>query len=228
MGQARQTRVARLPRAEAPVAEHSTVQDFAITSETDGSATFDWSYLEYGSPVRIFLKQVRSLALGIAEGAYREAYQYAQKRVQFGSSIDQIPAVYRMLLSMRAEIEATRAYAEHTGERMRVLEPEEVAEALLKGMEKNKAIIVPGSGQVKRQAEAEGLDAVFTDAGFQWREPGCSMCLAMNPHTLRPRERCASTSNRNFEGRQGMGGRTHLVSPAMAAAAAINGHFTQI
>lgn len=90
------------------------------------------------------------------------------------------------------------------------------------------ALIVPGSGLVKRQAEEEGLDQIFKAAGFEWREPGCSMCLAMNADRLEPRERCASTSNRNFEGRQGQGGRTHLVSPAMAAAAAIAGHFTDV
>jgi len=88
------------------------------------------------------------------------------------------------------------------------------------------AMIVPGSGIIKRQAEEEGLDIIFTDAGFDWRQPGCSMCLAMNDDVLKPGERCASTSNRNFEGRQGKGGRTHLVSPLMAAAAAIAGHFT--
>jgi 3-isopropylmalate/(R)-2-methylmalate dehydratase large subunit len=87
------------------------------------------------------------------------------------------------------------------------------------------AMVVPGSSTVKRQAEAEGLDRIFTEAGFDWREAGCSMCLGMNPDTLDPGERCASTSNRNFEGRQGRGGRTHLVSPAMAAAAAVAGHF---
>jgi 3-isopropylmalate/(R)-2-methylmalate dehydratase large subunit len=90
------------------------------------------------------------------------------------------------------------------------------------------ALVVPGSGPVKAQAEREGLDRVFRDAGFQWREPGCSMCLGMNPDRLEAGERCASTSNRNFEGRQGPGGRTHLVSPAMAAAAAIAGHFVDI
>ena len=90
------------------------------------------------------------------------------------------------------------------------------------------AMVVAGSGLVKKQAEDEGLDKIFTDAGFEWREPGCSMCLAMNADRLEPGERCASTSNRNFEGRQGQGGRTHLVSPAMAAAAAIAGHFTDI
>jgi 3-isopropylmalate/(R)-2-methylmalate dehydratase large subunit len=90
------------------------------------------------------------------------------------------------------------------------------------------AMVVPGSGQVKKQAEEEGLDRIFREAGFEWREAGCSMCLAMNPDKLSPGERCASTSNRNFEGRQGKGGRTHLVSPAMAAAAAVAGHFVDI
>ena len=91
-----------------------------------------------------------------------------------------------------------------------------------------RALAVPGSHRVKAQAEAEGLDKVFLAAGFEWREPGCSMCLAMNPDKLAPGERCASTSNRNFEGRQGYKGRTHLVSPAMAAAAAIAGHFVDV
>ncbi len=90
------------------------------------------------------------------------------------------------------------------------------------------AMVVPGSGLVKQQAEAEGIDKLFIEAGFEWREPGCSMCLAMNADKLNPKERCASTSNRNFEGRQGRGGRTHLVSPAMAAAAAIDGHLTDV
>ena len=90
------------------------------------------------------------------------------------------------------------------------------------------AMVVPGSGLVKEQAESEGLDVIFRAAGFDWREPGCSMCLAMNPDKLKPGERCASTSNRNFEGRQGRGGRTHLMSPAMAAAAAIAGHLADV
>ncbi len=90
------------------------------------------------------------------------------------------------------------------------------------------ALVVPGSGLIKQQAEAEGLDRIFVEAGFEWREPGCSMCLGMNADRLAAGERCASTSNRNFEGRQGQGGRTHLVSPAMAAAAAVNGHFVDV
>jgi 3-isopropylmalate/(R)-2-methylmalate dehydratase large subunit len=90
------------------------------------------------------------------------------------------------------------------------------------------AMVVPGSGLVKHQAEEEGLDRVFVEAGFEWREPGCSMCLAMNADRLEPGERCASTSNRNFEGRQGRGGRTHLMSPAMAVAAAVTGRLTDV
>ena len=106
------------------------------------------------------------------------------------------------------------------------------AAAVVKGKRKaptvRLALVVPGSGVVKQQAEREGLDRVFRDAGFEWREPGCSMCLGMNPDRLEAGERCASTSNRNFEGRQGDGGRTHLVSPAMAAAAAVAGHFVDV
>jgi 3-isopropylmalate/(R)-2-methylmalate dehydratase large subunit len=90
------------------------------------------------------------------------------------------------------------------------------------------AMVVPGSGLIKHQAEEEGLDQIFLDAGFEWRDAGCSMCLAMNADKLEPGQRCASTSNRNFEGRQGRGGRTHLMSPAMAAAAAIEGHITDV
>ena len=91
-----------------------------------------------------------------------------------------------------------------------------------------RVLVVPGSGLVKKQAEEEGLHRIFIEAGFEWRDPGCSMCLAMNADRLEAGERCASTSNRNFEGRQGAGGRTHLVSPAMAAAAAIAGHFVDV
>ena len=91
-----------------------------------------------------------------------------------------------------------------------------------------RTVVVPGSQQIKKQAEAEGLDKIFVEAGFEWREPGCSMCLAMNEDRLAPGERCASTSNRNFEGRQGRGGRTHLMSPAMAAAAAVTGKLTDV
>ena len=106
------------------------------------------------------------------------------------------------------------------------------AAAIIKGKKVasslKQALVVPGSGLVKAQAEREGLAEIFLAAGFEWRAAGCSMCLAMNPDRLLPGEHCASTSNRNFEGRQGYGGRTHLVSPAMAAAAAVNGHFVDV
>jgi 3-isopropylmalate/(R)-2-methylmalate dehydratase large subunit len=111
------------------------------------------------------------------------------------------------------------------------LEDLRAAARVVRGYKINRAVhgmVVPGSQAIKRAAEEEGLDRIFTEAGFEWRESGCSMCLGMNPDTLQPGERCASTSNRNFEGRQGRGGRTHLVSPAMAAAAAIIGHFTDV
>ena len=104
----------------------------------------------------------------------------------------------------------------------RIVEGKKIHESLDYGM------IVPGSGLVKEQAEAEGLDKIFIAAGFEWREPGCSMCLGMNPDQLKPGQRAASTSNRNFEGRQGYRGRTHLVSPAMAAAAALTGRFVDV
>ena len=106
-----------------------------------------------------------------------------------------------------------------------------LAADLLKGKkiaENVSAMVVPGSGLVKEQAEKEGIDKIFKEAGFEWREPGCSMCLGMNPDQLKPKERCASTSNRNFEGRQGRGGRTHLVSPGMAIAAAIKGYLADV
>jgi 3-isopropylmalate/(R)-2-methylmalate dehydratase large subunit len=111
------------------------------------------------------------------------------------------------------------------------LEDLRAAARVVKGHDVHKsvrAMVVPGSQNIKRAAEAEGLDQIFLKAGFEWREAGCSMCLGMNPDILEPGERCASTSNRNFEGRQGRGGRTHLVSPAMAAAAAITGHFVDV
>ena len=116
----------------------------------------------------------------------------------------------------------TNSRIEDLREAARVVKGQKVADRI------SLAMVVPGSGPVKAQAEAEGLDQIFLDAGFEWRDPGCSMCLAMNADRLEPGERCASTSNRNFEGRQGQGGRTHLLSPAMAAAAAIKGHVTNV
>jgi len=132
-----------------------------------------------------------------------------------GTKITDIPIDYVFIGSCtNGRIEDFRAAAE-------VVKGRKIADGV-------SGIIVPGSGLVKQQAEEEGLDKIFLDAGFEWREPGCSMCLAMNDDRLKPEQRCASTSNRNFEGRQGFKGRTHLVSPAMAAAAGIAGHFVDI
>jgi 3-isopropylmalate/(R)-2-methylmalate dehydratase large subunit len=116
----------------------------------------------------------------------------------------------------------TNSRIEDLRDAARVVDGKRVADSV------KQAMVVPGSGLVKAQAEAEGLDQIFVEAGFEWRDPGCSMCLAMNADRLGPGEHCASTSNRNFEGRQGTGGRTHLVSPTMAAAAAVAGHFVDV
>jgi len=116
----------------------------------------------------------------------------------------------------------TNSRIEDLREAASVVDGKRVADSVIQAM------VVPGSGLVKEQAESEGLDVIFREAGFEWRDPGCSMCLAMNADRLGPGEHCASTSNRNFEGRQGAGGRTHLVSPAMAAAAAVAGHFVDV
>jgi len=153
----------------------------------------------------------------IAEGNKREAVERALKYMglQGGEKITDI-AVDRVFIGS-----CTNARIEDLREVAKVVDGKRVNGSV-------NAMIVPGSGLVKAQAEAEGLDKIFVAAGFEWREPGCSMCLAMNPDKLAPGERCASTSNRNFEGRQGYKGRTHLVSPAMAAAAAIAGHFVDV
>jgi 3-isopropylmalate/(R)-2-methylmalate dehydratase large subunit len=144
----------------------------------------------------------------------RRALEYMNLRP--GLPITEIP-IDRVFIGSctNSRIEDLRAAA-------RVVEGRKVADNV------RQALVVPGSGLVKQQAEAEGLDRIFIEAGFEWRDPGCSMCLAMNADRLEPGERCASTSNRNFEGRQGQGGRTHLVGPAMAAAAAVSGHFIDV
>jgi 3-isopropylmalate/(R)-2-methylmalate dehydratase large subunit len=153
----------------------------------------------------------------LADPAQREAAERALRYMALepGTPIREI-AIDRVFIGSctNARIEDLRAAAEVVGGRR-------VAPSV-------RAMVVPGSATVKRQAEAEGLDRVFVDAGFEWRQAGCSMCLGMNPDILSPGERCASTSNRNFEGRQGAGGRTHLVSPTMAAAAAITGRLTDV
>ena len=153
----------------------------------------------------------------IAEENKREAVERALKYMGLhgGEKITEI-AIDRVFIGS-----CTNARIEDLREVAKVVDGKQV-NANVKGM------IVPGSGLVKAQAESEGLDKIFVKAGFEWREPGCSMCLAMNPDKLAPGERCASTSNRNFEGRQGYKGRTHLVSPAMAAAAAVAGHFVDV
>jgi 3-isopropylmalate/(R)-2-methylmalate dehydratase large subunit len=154
---------------------------------------------------------------GVTDDKKREAIERALNYMGLkgGERISDI-AVDRVFIGSctNARIEDLRAVA-------KVVDGRKVSERV-------NAMIVPGSGLVKEQAEMEGLDKIFVKAGFEWREPGCSMCLAMNPDKLAPGERCASTSNRNFEGRQGYKGRTHLVSPAMAAAAAIAGHFVDV
>jgi 3-isopropylmalate/(R)-2-methylmalate dehydratase large subunit len=133
-----------------------------------------------------------------------------------GTRMEDVPVSYVFIGSCtNSRIEDLRAAAE-------VLRARKVHDDI------RQALVVPGSGLVKRQAEAEGLDRIFIEAGFEWREPGCSMCLAMNPDKVPPGERCASTSNRNFVGRQGPGARTHLLSPAMAAAAAVKGRFADV
>ena len=153
--------------------------------------------------------------------------EYANKREGYERALEYMDLTAELPLT---EIKLDRVFiGSCTNSRIEDLR---AAAAVIKGRSVAKSIIqamvVPGSGLVKQQAEVEGLDKLFTDAGFEWREPGCSMCLAMNADRLEPGERCASTSNRNFEGRQGQGGRTHLVSPAMAAAAAIAGHFVDV
>ena len=153
-----------------------------------------------------------------ADAVKREGMERALKYMglQAGTPLSEIPVDVVFIGSCtNSRIEDLRAAAA-------------VAQGRRKADNVNRVLVVPGSGLVKQQAEAEGLDKIFTAAGFEWREPGCSMCLAMNADRLNPQERCASTSNRNFEGRQGNGGRTHLVSPAMAAAAAVTGRFTDV
>ena len=136
--------------------------------------------------------------------------------------LDQGTAIKEIALDKVFIGSCTNSRIEDLREAAEIVKGEKVAESI------KLAMVVPGSGPVKQQAEQEGLDLIFLNAGFEWREPGCSMCLAMNADQLASGERCASTSNRNFEGRQGRGGRTHLVSPAMAAAAAIKGHFVNV
>ena len=169
---------------------------------------------EMVAPVSGHVPQLDQARDGVQREGWTRALAYMDLKA--GMPISEIPIDKVFIGSCtNARIEDLRAAAE-------VAKGRKVAKSV------KQAMVVPGSGLVKQQAEAEGLDKVFTEAGFEWREPGCSMCLAMNADRLEPGEHCASTSNRNFEGRQGQGGRTHLVSPAMAAAAAIAGHFVDV
>ncbi len=196
---------------------------------TDEGAAFDTSVTLDGSEIEPHVTWGTTPAQSVPvtgrvpspdEAANAGAKELAERSLQYmgltaGTAIEDIP-IDRVFLGSctNSRIEDLRAAAE-------VVKGRTVAKTV-------RAMVVPGSGLVKWQAEQEGLDKVFRDAGFEWRDAGCSMCLGMNPDILLPGERCASTSNRNFEGRQGRGGRTHLVSPQMAAAAAIAGHFVDI
>jgi len=210
-------------------ADWEAAVEYWRTLRTDDGATFDRSitidaadlvpYVTWGTnPAQsVAVSDVVPEPDGFAEPSQREAaaHALAYMGLRPGTRIEDI-AIDRVFIGSctNGRIEDLRAAAAVVGGRR-------VADGV-------GAMVVPGSNQVRAQAEAEGLDRVFTDAGFEWREAGCSMCLGMNPDILLPGERCASTSNRNFEGRQGRGGRTHLVSPAMAAAAAIEGHFVDV
>jgi 3-isopropylmalate/(R)-2-methylmalate dehydratase large subunit len=203
--------------------------DYWRTLPTDEGATFDKSVILDGSKIPPFVTWGTNPGHGTsvlgsvpdpASFESQAAQESAARALEYmdleaGTPITEI-AIDRVFLGSctNGRIEDLRAAA-------KVIEGKQVASTV-------NAMVVPGSGLVKMQAEQEGLDAIFRDAGFDWRDPGCSMCLAMNPDVLLPGERSASTSNRNFEGRQGPGGRTHLVSPEMAAAAAIAGHFVDV
>ena len=169
---------------------------------------------EMVAPVTASVPVPESMATATRRDAAARALEYMG--LQAGTPITAIPA-HRVFIGS-----CTNSRIEDLREAAAVVRGRRVADSV------KQALVVPGSGEVKAQAEAEGLDRVFVDAGLEWREPGCSMCLAMNADKLGRGEHCASTSNRNFEGRQGFGGRTHLVSPAMAAAAAIAGHFVDV
>ena len=196
---------------------------------SDDGATFDREVVLDGAEIQPFVtwgtNPGQSVPVGgavpdpdsFSEPVEREAAQRALEymALEAGTPIQEI-AIDRVFLGSctNGRLEDLRAAA-------KIVEGKRVASGV-------SAMVVPGSGLVKAQAEQEGLDAIFTAAGFEWRDAGCSMCLGMNPDILLPGERCASSSNRNFEGRQGPGGRTHLVSPQMAAAAALAGHFVDV
>jgi len=191
---------------------------FDAVVEMDGSAIapqVSWGTSpEMVLPVTATLPVLDTAADAVQRNSWERAYQYMGLKPQQAITDISLDRVF-IGSCTNSRIEDLRAAAA-------VIKGRKVASSI------KQAMVVAGSGLVKKQAEAEGLDKLFTAAGFEWREPGCSMCLAMNADKLMPGEHCASTSNRNFEGRQGNGGRTHLVSPAMAAAAAIAGHFVDV
>jgi 3-isopropylmalate/(R)-2-methylmalate dehydratase large subunit len=210
-------------------AEWERALDYWRTLPSDPGAGYDRSvrlrgeelvpYVTWGTnpgmvvPVTGHVPEPASMASPEDQAATERALQYMDLRP--GTAIEDI-SIDRVFIGS-----CTNARLEDLRDAARIARGKRVHAGV-------QALVVPGSMKVKQEAEAEGLDAVFREAGFEWREPGCSMCLGMNPDILLPGERCASTSNRNFEGRQGKGGRTHLVSPAMAAAAAVAGHFVDI
>jgi len=200
------------------------------TLQSDEGAHFD----------RVVVLQAEDIAPQVSWGSSPEMVSAVSQRVPDPASIDDperrhgvARALEYMGLSAGTPLTDIRVDRVFIGSCTNSrIEDLRAAAAIARGRRKAESVkqvlVVPGSGQVKAQAEAEGLDRIFVEAGFEWREPGCSMCLAMNADKLLPGEHCASTSNRNFEGRQGFGGRTHLVSPAMAAAAAVYGHFVDV
>ncbi|MBL7013096.1 MAG: 3-isopropylmalate dehydratase large subunit [Candidatus Marinimicrobia bacterium] len=192
------------------------------TLTSDTSASFDKKIILNGSDIQPQVTWGTSpeLSLNIHDKIPRKNPEYLNALTYMG--LNESTSISDYLLDKIFIGSCTNSRIEDLRDAAQIVKGKKVASTI------KLAMVVPGSGLVKKQAEAEGLDRVFKDAGFEWRDPGCSMCLAMNADRLAPGERCASTSNRNFEGRQGQGGRTHLVSPVMAAAAAINGYFVDV
>ena len=218
-------------RKYTPKNYESLVQDWNENLKTDPSAKFDKTYVlhidniapqvSWGTNPGMTCDVTESIPNSgdysngdlNQEKALEKALEYMD--LKSGTPITEI-AIDRVFIGS-----CTNARLEDLIEASKVVKGQKISKHV-------RAMVVPGSQMVKQQAEEMGLDKIFTDANFEWREAGCSMCLGMNPDILSPGERCASTSNRNFEGRQGVGGRTHLVSPVMAAAAALEGHFVDV
>jgi isocitrate dehydrogenase len=207
--------------------------DFEIDEDLAGGCSYD----KHGTPItdEVFYKALESevVMLGAVGGPKWDNLEFSKKperallklRKELKLFANLRPAIcFEQLVdasTLKPEIVSGLDLIEDLREAAKILKDKKISSHV-------NAMVVPGSGLVKEQAEQEGLDKIFVNSGFEWREPGCSMCLAMNADKLKPEERCASTSNRNFEGRQGRGGRTHLVSPGMAAAAAISGSLDDV